>query len=369
MSNAPAAPGPFAITRFGVAALAVSLLTLAAAPASAQFAFTTLDHPLAGPGGTAAYDISGDRVVGTYFDAANASHGFIYDGVTWTTLDHPGAAAPRGTTAFGVSGNRITGTFVDPSGQTFGYLFDGVTFSTIARPPVGGGTADTFTRGVSGDTVVGYSIQGQTARGFVYIGGIITDLPVPGAEATFPDDVDGGRIVGTFDDPLGMHGFVSEGGVTRVLDHPEGTLLGTFVTGVSGPNIVGTYLRFPDATAHGFLYDGTRFIPIDVPGATDTNVNGIEGLRVVGSYTDVTGRTHGFVMTVPEPSLMAVPLVCLWLSSRTVWRGRSRAAERAGRRRVRGRSIASGRPAVRPAGRVAGRRVGSSAPPTAASSA
>lgn len=311
MSNDAPVAAPL-IMGFARVASAVVLLAFAAAPASAQFPYTTLDHPLAGPGGTAAYDASGGRIVGTYFDAANVSHGFTYDGATWTTLDHPSAARPRGTTAFGVSGNRITGTFVDAAGQTFGYLYDGATWSTIAR----GGSADTFARGISGDTVVGYSVQGQTTRGFVYDGTMMTDLVVPGATDTLPDDVTAGRVVGTFENLTGTHGFVSEGGVIRVIDHPMGNLLGTFATGIDGPNVVGTYLRFPDGTAHGFLYNGSTFTPIELPGATDTNVNGIEGLRVVGSYKDAAGRTHGFVMTVPEPSLITVPLLCLWLSSR-----------------------------------------------------
>ena len=314
MSNDATAPGPRAMSRFGRVAWAavVGVFALAAVPASAQFPYTTLDHPLAGPRGTAAYDVSGGRIVGTYFDAANVSHGFTYDGATWTTLDHPSAAGPRGTTAFGVSGDRITGTYVNATGQTLGYLYDGVTWRTIAR----GGSADTFARGVSRDTVVGYSIEAQTARGFVYDGGLITDLLVPGALDTFPDDIETGRVVGTIENLTGTHGFVSEGGVSRVIDHPMGTLLGTFATGISGPNIAGTYLRFPDGTAHGFLYNGSTFTPIDVPGATDTNVHGIDGLRVVGSYDDAAGRTHGFVMTVPEPSLLAVPLLCLWLLAR-----------------------------------------------------
>jgi len=47
--------------------------------------------------------------------------------------------------------------------------------------------------------------------------------------------------------------------------------------------------------------DGT-FTPIDYPGATDTIVNGINGDRVVGSYVDAAGVTHGFLATVPEPA-------------------------------------------------------------------
>lgn len=292
------------------------LLAMCAAPAAAQFTSTTLDHPLAGPGGTVVHDFSGDRFVGTYLDPAGASHGFTYDGATWTTLDHPSAAGPGGTAAYGVSSGHVTGTFVDASGQTFGYLYDGTNWRTIARPPVAGGPVDTFARGVSGDTVVGYAIERLSTRGFIFNAGIVTDLIAEGATGTFPDDVDGGRVVGWVEDLAGTHGFVYDGATLRTFDHPLGLPLGTFATGIDGGNVVGTYVSFPQGAARGFLYDGVRFQPIDFPGATSTSVQGIEGLRVVGSYDDAAGRRHGFVITVPEPSLAMVPLGCLWLLTR-----------------------------------------------------
>ena len=301
------------------------LLAFGAGPALGQFSYTTLDHPLAGAGGTVAYDLDGGRIVGTYLDAAGVSHAFTYDGATWTTLDHPAAAAPRGTAAFGVSGGNVVGTYVDATGQVFGYVYDGREWTTLTRPPPGPGRTDTFARGVSGSTVVGHYIESQVARGFVYDAGTFTDVVVPGAVGTFPDDTDDGRIVGSFEDLLGTHGFISDGTGTTVLDHPLGTL-GTFVTGVDGAAVVGTYLGLPDASAHGFLYEGGRYTPIDIPGATDTSVNGIDGLRVVGSYVDAAGATHGFLLTIPEPSAAAVALLALWLPARRPRRRRRAAA-------------------------------------------
>ena len=134
--------------------LAMLLLIGAAPPARAAVMYTTLDDPLAGAGGTTPYAIDGNRIVGSYFDGAGASHAFLYDGRTWTTLDHPAAAAPRGTVAYGVSGPTLCGTYVSATGQTLGFLYDGTNWSTLEHPPQGTGRADTFARGISGSTVV-----------------------------------------------------------------------------------------------------------------------------------------------------------------------------------------------------------------------
>jgi hypothetical protein len=293
----------------GSLAVLAAVSAFCASSARAQLQFTTLDHPLAGRGGTSAYDVDGNRIVGTFLDAAGASHGFVYDGATWSVLDHPDASLPRGTTAFGISDGLICGTYVDASGRTFGYLYDGNTWTTIQRPPLATGPVDTFARGLSGGTVVGYSIEGLLARGFVYQNGSFSDLLVPASVGTFPDDTDGTRVVGTFEDALGSHGFVTTGGVPVPVDYPLEPQLGTSLTGVEGQNIVGNYIALLDASSHGFLFDGSRFLPIDVPGATDTTVNGINGDRVVGSYTSAAGAVHGFVAVVPEPAGALMVLV------------------------------------------------------------
>jgi hypothetical protein len=287
-------------TIFGAALLFGANACVSAA--SAAITFTSIDHPLAGQGGTTPYDVDAARIVGTYVDAAGVRHAFTYDGATWTTLDHPDAAPPLGTEAYGVSDGLVVGSYMTPAGRTLGFLYDGTTFTTLDRPPLLPGPVDTFARGVSGPTVVGYSIESLLARGFVYSGGVFNDLLVPGSVGVFPDDIDGGRVVGSFDDPLGTHGFIAAGNLITTVDHPLGQQFGTFLTGVSGPNIVGNYVSFEDGAGHGFLYDGTQFIPVDFPGATDTTVNGIDGERIVGAYKDAAGATHGFVAVVPEPA-------------------------------------------------------------------
>src|SRR5213075_2207170 len=81
------------VSRLALTTLLVSFL---ATSAFGAVIYTTIDHPQAGPGGTTPYSIDGGRIVGSYLDASGATHGFLYDGTTWTTLDDPLAAAPRG---------------------------------------------------------------------------------------------------------------------------------------------------------------------------------------------------------------------------------------------------------------------------------
>lgn len=295
------------------AVLAVSLLFAAGVPpALGAVTVMPLDHPLARPGGTTPLGIDGNRIVGTYFDSAAVQHAFVFDGTNWQTLDAPDAA--RGTAANGVSGNLVCGTYVTASGQTLGFLYDGTNWTTIEHPPLGIGRPDTFARGIEDGTVVGYFIESAVARGFVYSGGNFTDISFPGALGTLPDDIGAGRIVGNFDDLLTTHGFIYDSPTWLPLDNPLGIPLGTFLTGVDGPNVVGNYVSLLDGAGHAFLFDGTGFEPIDVPGARDTTVNGIDGLRVVGVYTDDAGNTQGFVATIPEPTGIVAAMLCLSLA-------------------------------------------------------
>lgn len=77
-----------------------------------------------------------------------------------------------------------------------------------------------------------------------------------------------------------------------VLKYPGAT--NTFVGGIDGNNIVGSYQVTPTGGQHGYLFDGVSFKPIDVPGSATTVAVGIEGKNVVGFYGDGAGGIHGF---------------------------------------------------------------------------
>ncbi len=73
-----------------------------------------------GTQGTFAYGIFGGNIVGYFNDSAGDSHGFLYNGSGYTTLDDPFGA--DGTVAYGISGNNIVGGYTDASGNSHGFV-------------------------------------------------------------------------------------------------------------------------------------------------------------------------------------------------------------------------------------------------------
>jgi hypothetical protein len=136
--------------------------------------FITIDDPLGSSG--AAYGISGADIVGYFVN--NGRHGYLYNGSTFTTLDDPFAAfppgGPGGTLAYGISGNYVVGEYYDSSGLQNGFLFDGSTYTTIDDPL---GVDGTIAQGIDGTTIVGeYFDANDVAHGF-----IATAVPEPGS--------------------------------------------------------------------------------------------------------------------------------------------------------------------------------------------
>ena len=116
--------------------------------------WTNLDYP--GAEDTQAWGISGNNVVGQYWDSnSNNAHGFLYNGTTWTSLDYPGASD---TWVSGISGNNIVGQHSDSS-SSHGFLYDGATWTSLDYPGVSG---DTRATGISGNNIVGnhYGVSG-----------------------------------------------------------------------------------------------------------------------------------------------------------------------------------------------------------------
>jgi hypothetical protein len=102
----------------------------------------------------------------------------------------------------------------------------------------------------------------------------------------------------------------------------------TQLIGIDGGNIVGSYeTNSGDCYYHGFLYNGTNWITLDMPGASTTMAFDIDGSTIVGWYTDNSSGNyhpqHGFLY-VPEPStLTLLALGGLWLIG-VVWQRQKR---------------------------------------------
>jgi hypothetical protein len=125
----------------------VLVVALLAAPSSHAFAmtFTSLEFP--GATYTELSSIDGNNIVGYYADTLGAQHGFLYDGVSWTTLDVP-FPGNYDTRAFGISGNKIVGWYL---AGPHGFLFDGTTWTPLDYP----GSTNGSNQAVDGNNIVG----------------------------------------------------------------------------------------------------------------------------------------------------------------------------------------------------------------------
>jgi hypothetical protein len=111
-----------------------------------------------GPG-SAALGVDGNKVVGYY---AGGQFGYLYDGTNYTTI-----ADPSGThlnEAVGISGNDIVGDYQGISESALhGFLFDGTSYYTIDIP----GSTQTSLRGIEGNSIVGWYLNGTGYHGVI----------------------------------------------------------------------------------------------------------------------------------------------------------------------------------------------------------
>lgn len=292
--------------------------------------YTTLDVP--GAAGTTPTAIAGNKVVGAYADSSNVQHGFLYDIVTSTfaTLDVPGASTSPGTTGTvpsAISGNNIAGVYQDAStGKNYGFLYDGSVYTTL-KPS---GNINTDVTGTSGDYVGGHTTDGGD-HAFLYKISTSTYSVVspPGAVETRNLGMTGDQVYGSYwAVPLMERGYLYDITTSSytTLDGPEPSDRVRAVTGLSGNDVVGWFEN--GNGAHGFVYDTTTsdYTTLNAsPTTHQTTVSGISGNNVVGTY--IGDYWYGFVYdistakyttldypepeTVPEtPSLIAWSGLC-----------------------------------------------------------
>ncbi len=288
---------PVALEGTSTGNVVLATFTDATSPAGG---FTTLNPPGAYQGKATPTGVSGNNVVGVYWDASNIRHGFLYNGSTYTTLTPPGTAVEGSgyqlgtTSAAGVSGNNVVGWYIDANSQTHAYLYNGSTYTTLDPP----GATSSLAVAVSGNNVVGvFTVAGGVTTGFLYNGSTYTTLTMPGGATTTPAAISGNDVVGSYT-AGDNHGFLFDGTNYTTLDVPGG--FHTTPTGVSGSIVVGEY--YSGGSYHRFSYDGSTYnTNIDppfgqayyYPGETGTTVN--DGSNIVGSFTAVLGANQGYL--------------------------------------------------------------------------
>src|SRR5208283_4794431 len=115
--------------------------------------YQSLDYPGAAYG-TYCLGTDGSNVVG-YYGGEIGSHGFLYNGSTFTTLDDPnaGTANGYGTFAEGIDADKIVGYYIDTNSNAHGFLYVGSTYTSLDDPDSVSGT---FATGISGTNIVGF---------------------------------------------------------------------------------------------------------------------------------------------------------------------------------------------------------------------
>jgi hypothetical protein len=232
---------------------------------------------------------------------------------SFTPENYPGAAQ---TQVIGINNTGWTdGFYVDGAGVTHGFTFDGSSFSTVDAP----GTAFNQLLGINdGLTAVGYSSTDPTGMtlqmSFREAGGAftyITGFPVGTGNNQAVGINNGGTAVGFYQDASGtFHGYIATGTTASTFDVSFGGAMGTQAFGINNHDeIVGDYTD-STGTMHGFVYIGGVFYTVDDPAGVpgSTIINGVNDLgQLVGFYADANDNVIGFVATpVPEPGTLAL---------------------------------------------------------------
>lgn len=303
-------------------AFALIIALIAAAPtARASYTFTNFSVP--GANGTFISGVSGNIIYGEYTDANSAYHGFIMANGQLTTLDAPqaGSGSQQGTVVHGISGNTIVGTVVDANNILHGFVDSAGLYSIFDAPGAGQASGKgTTLNAIDGQNEVGLYSNSSGNFGYLYNGSQFTSISDPLAPTqSWATGISGTTVVGTYQDIHGSyHGFVFDGSTYATIDAPTPTgsvspTIGTELQAINGSKLIGDYFTSGingDASANGFIYDGSTYEYIHYPSANATFLTGESGGTVVGYYYTSSGSTsQSFIATSPEPTAAGIVLL------------------------------------------------------------
>ena len=224
-------------------------------------AYVTLSPP--GAAETIASLVSGGNVAGGY-DASldgDFTSAFFWSGSTYTTLE-PGGT---GVTPVGMSGNNVVG--VCSAGS---FLWGGTHYATISVP----GATDTNVWAVDGSKVVGSCSTG----GFLWDGATYAAIGAPAwGASTVPRCISGNYVAGDYNDASGAeHIFVWNGSTYTTLDVPGVSYANAGAVNSSGEVILCYYTGQSLSPSYS-LWDGRDLV---------SPPNALAGGRAVGFSGD-----------------------------------------------------------------------------------
>ena len=252
---------------------------------------------------TRAFGINNNgSIVGSFRDASNRSHAFVYDGRNFTQLDYPGAVR---TFAYKINdAGQLVGAYVDTVGLTHGFSYFRGKFTPINFPGSIDNTA--IARGINsrGDIVGMYDLTVDITHGFIYQDGQYHTLDTPFAQQTDVLDInDLGEISGYFwDDPFNgpFPGFLLDRNGFSRFNFPASS--DTFIWSVNNQGShAGTFFdQFFGFDGYVMIHDYPHEVYTPVFGMNDTG-------QIVGSSFEIfcnsSGcfvRQVGYVATLPK---------------------------------------------------------------------
>jgi len=283
----------------------VVLLGLFDDKAKAQHNWQTFNVP--GAASTWIDGIDGENIVGS-FSLLNqtSTTGFLYNRQTavWTYLTAP---SYDWTLPLAISGNTIVGS----AGSNTSYLRNGFSFQnstgwSFLNSPLHGSDLEAY--GIDGSNIVGGTGSGWS---FIYDGTGWTHFNSPFGDGSSAEGISGNTIVGTYysNSNYLRGGFIKNDNNWTLLNVPGA--VETLPRDVDGNEIIGQFRETASGPTRSFLYSGGSLIYLDAPTAESTYAYGIDGETIVGSYNDSSGVSHGFILTVPEPSALSLLAVGL----------------------------------------------------------
>src|SRR5262249_14813946 len=147
-----------------------------------------------------------------------------------------------------------------------------------------------------------YDSDNGEFHGFFVTNKVYSEFDLEGAMSTDLYQINNsGNFCGDADFDTGEFAFVSINGTATVLALPDAT--SSAAIGINNTDeVVGSYTDSTGIT-HGYLRDsaGNITAPIDVAGATTTELRSINDHdQIVGRYYDSAGVQHGFALKLPD---------------------------------------------------------------------
>ena len=286
--------------RFGLTALLLSLLAI---PCLAQYKVTTVDFPGAAQTNLYAVNNKG-QYVGALIEAGagQTNYAIFFDGKTFRQLDPNGPLSVNYSFALSLNlRGDIVGGYFDASWAGHGFLYHDGDVTTIDFP----GATITYAFGINDlRQIIGvYYDTAYNRHAFLLEDGVYKNIDLPGGLSTTPFSInDWSQIAGKFEDHSNTtgHGYLQrKDGKFTTFDAPGAPPDSTFFISVNNfDRILGAWMDSAGVT-HNFLLSEGRLLDFDLPESLHASSVSAQTINdfseVVGYYSDAQGVQHGFV--------------------------------------------------------------------------